>query len=66
MQVTVNDKIVTLEQVLVLEKLFQHLSIDAAGAAIAINDVVVPKTIWSTTLLKNGDDISIFKMIAGG
>lgn len=66
MQVTVNDNVINLEQEVDLEKLFKNLSIDISGSAIAINQEIVPRPHWSTKILQDGDNISFFKMIAGG
>jgi sulfur carrier protein len=38
----------------------------AQGIAIAINQEVVPKSLWSTTELKEQSQVFIFESIAGG
>lgn len=67
MQVTVNQQIHKLQvnkQSLI--QLLSYLSLNQQGIAIAINQDVIPKTQWVETQVNDGDDISIFTMIAGG
>ncbi|ASO27980.1 MULTISPECIES: sulfur carrier protein ThiS [Vibrio] len=42
------------------------LSIAITGCVFALNQSVVPRSAWSTTLLSEGDQISLFQAIAGG
>ncbi|ASG04930.1 sulfur carrier protein ThiS [Vibrio anguillarum] len=42
------------------------LSITITGCVFALNQSVVPRSAWSTTLLSEGDQISLFQAIAGG
>lgn len=67
MQVTVNQqaKRITNEQVQ-LSTFLATLEVATQQIAVAINDQIIPKSIWPTTQLKEGDDIAIFSMIAGG
>ncbi|MFH0257845.1 sulfur carrier protein ThiS [Vibrio rumoiensis] len=67
MQVTVNQKVHILEKN--QNKLIQLLSqllLNQQGIAVAINQDVIPKTQWAETTLAEGDDVSVFTMIAGG
>ena len=67
MQVTVNQQVHILEKNQYnLIQLLSRLSLNQQGIAIAINQDVVPKTQWIETTLNDGDDVSIFTMIAGG
>lgn len=67
MQVTVNQQVHILEKNQYnLIQLLSRLSLNQHGIAIAINQDVVPKTQWIETTLNDGDDVSIFTMIAGG
>ena len=43
-----------------------HLPEDGRGIAIAINDVVVPKSRWREHELKEGDRIEIVRATQGG
>lgn len=67
MQVTVNQQVHILEKNQYnLIQLLSRLSLNQQGIAIAINQDVVPKTQWTETILNDGDDVSVFTMIAGG
>lgn len=67
MQVTVNQQVHILEKnQYSLIQLLSRLSLNQQGIAIAINQDVVPKTQWTETTLNDGDDVSVFTMIAGG
>ncbi len=48
--------------------LLEHLHVpqDGRGIAIAVNDVVVPKSRWSEHELREGDHIEIVKAVQGG
>lgn len=67
MQVTVNQQVHILEKNQYnLIQLLSRLSLNQQGIAIAINQDVIPKTQWTETTLNDGDDVSVFTMIAGG
>lgn len=68
MQVTVNQQVHFLEKNQYnLIQLLSRLSLNnQQGIAIAINQDVIPKTQWTETILNDGDDVSVFTMIAGG
>jgi sulfur carrier protein len=46
--------------------LLDHLQSNKDGIALAVNQEVVPKSQWSKTLLRQGDNVLIFESIAGG
>ncbi|WP_417881439.1 sulfur carrier protein ThiS [Vibrio sp.] len=67
MQVTVNQQVHILEKNQYnLIQLLSRLSLNQQSIAIAINQDVIPKTQWTETTLNDGDDVSVFTMIAGG
>jgi len=39
---------------------------DKSGIAVAVNDTVVPKATWDTTILKANDTIIVIKATQGG
>ncbi|MDH3215687.1 MAG: sulfur carrier protein ThiS [Candidatus Krumholzibacteria bacterium] len=43
-----------------------NLAADAGGIAVALNDEVVPKTLWNRTSLKSGDRIEVIHAVQGG
>ncbi|UAB70401.1 sulfur carrier protein ThiS [Vibrio sp. SCSIO 43132] len=49
-----------------LTKLLESKNIELKGIAAAINQEVQPKTTWDQTFLSAGDDVVVFKAIAGG
>ena len=65
-QVTVNNTLRQIETDCALEQLIKELDFDTHGCAIAVNDQIVPRTEWSTFVLKNDMSINIFQAIAGG
>ncbi|SEG74955.1 sulfur carrier protein ThiS [Vibrio hangzhouensis] len=65
-QVTVNNILRQIETDSALEQLIKELDIDTHGCAIAVNDQIVPRTEWSTFVVKNDMSINIFQAIAGG
>jgi sulfur carrier protein len=42
------------------------LLLDPAGKAIAVNETIVPKHLWETTLLQENDSILVIKACSGG
>lgn len=49
-----------------LDILQAQLSLPTQGCVFAINQQVIPKGLWSETVLSQGDHISLFQAIAGG
>lgn len=49
-----------------LTQLLEVFAIPTVGAAIAINQSIVTRSEWSTTILTTGDHIALFQVIAGG
>jgi len=49
-----------------LKDLLIHLEKNEQGIAIAINQQVVPKSLWSRTELNEQSQVFIFESIAGG
>mgnify|MGYP000116544092 FL=1 len=42
------------------------LQLDPAGKAIAVNETIVPKHLWETTLLQENDRMLVIKACSGG
>ncbi|RWR02532.1 thiamine biosynthesis protein ThiS [[Pantoea] beijingensis] len=66
MKIVVNDEPVTLDTPLTLTALLQQLSRHQPGTALAVNQTIVPRALWDSHLLQEGDDLVIFQAIAGG
>lgn len=49
-----------------LEQLISQCKLPHQGCVFAINNQVVPRSVWASTLLYDGDEISLFQAIAGG
>lgn len=49
-----------------LEQLLNNLQHTKNGIAVAINNSIISKTVWSETLLKENDSILIIKATQGG
>ncbi|MEM9992344.1 MAG: sulfur carrier protein ThiS [Bacteroidota bacterium] len=67
MEIQVNGKTHTLSAATSITTLLSVLQVQQqTGIAIAINDVVVPRPEWPTTLVNNQDDILIITATQGG
>ena len=51
---------------LTIQDLVLELARDAQGIAIAVNQCVIPKSLWGQTNLASADQVLIFESIAGG
>ncbi|PSU82575.1 thiamine biosynthesis protein ThiS [Photobacterium phosphoreum] len=49
-----------------LIELVEQLTLPTLGAAIAINQAIITRSDWSTTVLNHNDQITLFQVIAGG
>lgn len=66
MQIKVNDTTHTLEQPTHLSVLLNAFYPKQDGLAVAINDSVIPRSLWPQTQLTANDQVTIFNAIAGG
>lgn len=65
-QIKINDQLQCVDAECSLEQVITVFSLPDVGCVFAINNQVVPKSEWSSTLLNEGDSISLFQAIAGG
>ncbi|MGF1693299.1 sulfur carrier protein ThiS [Photobacterium kagoshimensis] len=65
-QVSVNDKPMTCPSALSLSALLVLLDMPLQATAVAVNEDIVPRHQWDSTLLSSGDRIALFQAIAGG
>jgi len=49
-----------------LQELAQELALPEKGVAVAVSNRMVPRIEWSSTTLKEGDDVIIIKAACGG
>ncbi|TCV91491.1 sulfur carrier protein ThiS [Biostraticola tofi] len=66
MKVLVNNLPVTLSPPAHLATLLAHLNHSPDGTALAVNQVIIPRSHWAKYQLNEGDDILLFQAIAGG
>lgn len=66
MKITLNDQPLELAQALSVTALLEQLDRHQPGTALAINQIVIPRTDWATCQVQDGDDILLFQAIAGG
>jgi len=64
--ILVNDESHHFSQPLTLLTLLDVLALNPAGSALAVNQVIIPRDNWPAHLLEDGDEILLFKAIAGG
>lgn len=66
MKITVNDQHMEFEPPLSIATLLERLECHQPGSALAVNQIIIPRTDWATHYVQNGDDILLFHAIAGG
>jgi len=64
--VNVNNQAQKIESNSTLSSLQKQIDLPIIGCVFAINEQIIPKGLWSTTVLSEGDQISLFQAIAGG
>lgn len=66
MKLVINNEEHKFSNELSLQNLLIQQGISQNGTAIAINDQVVSRQLWSQTILSDGDKINVFTVVAGG
>lgn len=66
LKITFNGEPISISDEMTLVDLLENKEIERVGIAIAVNQEVQTKTMWSDTRLKAGDDVVVFRAIAGG
>ena len=64
--VNVNNQNHTFKEPVMLPKLLEDLGIQHTGIAVAIDDQVISKANWATTLLENGNKVLVIRAAQGG
>ena len=62
----VNDKAMDVPQGIALQALLEQLAMPLQATAVAVNEEIVSRPMWETTVLSDGDRIALFQAIAGG
>jgi len=66
MQVTVNGQPMEVEEGTSLEALLARLRVTREFTAVAVNREVAPRSVYATTLLRDGDRLEIVHPMGGG
>ncbi len=66
MKISINGEPHELAEALTIQALLEQIEQDQLGIALAINESVIGREGWVKQLLCEGDDIVLFKAIAGG
>lgn len=69
MKVILNDKIINISESTTLSNLLSHelqITPEKKGIAIALNNTIIPKNKWDTTILQNNDEIIVIIAAQGG
>lgn len=66
MHIIINDQTMEFTAPLTVNQLFLMLNQSMTGTALAINQVIIPKSQWDSHLINDQDNILLFQAIAGG
>ncbi|MBB3701456.1 sulfur carrier protein ThiS [Flammeovirga yaeyamensis] len=68
MNITVNNKSITLPSAFSIAQLLEHMNISVAkgAVAVAINDEIVSKDLWDNHALSENDHVTIVAPAQGG
>ena len=66
MQILFNDQPMQCVAGLTVHGLLVQLNQQQAGAALAINQQIIPREQWAQHIVQDGDQILLFQVIAGG
>lgn len=66
MNITVNNDVQNVQELINLDSLIKQLELEVKGIAIAVNFTVISKSDWNQTILKQNDNITIIKATQGG
>ncbi|WP_107768138.1 sulfur carrier protein ThiS [Dickeya dadantii] len=66
MKIRLNDDVIELQDGLTVAQLLGQLERLQPGTALAINQTIIPRDVWTQHALRCGDDILLFQAIAGG
>ncbi|CNI38735.1 sulfur carrier protein ThiS [Yersinia pekkanenii] len=66
LQIVLNNQPLEVEINITAEMLLQQLNRHQPGTALAINQIIIPRTDWEQCQLHEGDNILLFQAIAGG
>ncbi|ASA55761.1 sulfur carrier protein ThiS [Vibrio gazogenes] len=65
-QIMLNEAVYTFPAGITLAQVISQLHLPEQGCVFALNEQVMTKSRWSQVMLNDGDQISLFQVIAGG
>lgn len=66
MELLVNDQQITVDKQIKVKGLLQQINSPEKGVAVAVNDVIVPRTEWHNYQFNENDNVLVIKAHSGG
>ena len=66
MKITVNQKLLVLDEKISLERLLVNLAVTTKYMAVEINEIIIPKSEYTKYQLKDGDVVEVINAVGGG
>ena len=66
MKITVNQKLLVLDDKMNLERLLVNLAVTTKYMAVEVNEIIIPKSEYAKYQLKNGDVVEVINAVGGG
>jgi sulfur carrier protein len=66
MQININGEALDLQSGASIKLMLSIIGCPEQGAAVAINDTIVPRHLWGHTLLAPADNVLVIKAASGG
>lgn len=64
--IMLNGKSVSVSKSATLSEFLSELGLNTTGCAVAVNHSVAPKPSWQHVKINHNDEISLFRVVAGG
>lgn len=66
MKITVNQKLLVLDDKISLERLLVNLAVTTKYMAVEVNEIIIPKSEYTKYLLKENDIVEVINAVGGG
>ncbi|MBC6998322.1 sulfur carrier protein ThiS [Cytophaga sp. FL35] len=66
MTITMNQQKLVVAENTSLQQVLENSQTPSSGVAVAINEQIIPKSEWSSQLLKNNDHLLVIQAVQGG
>ena len=66
MKITVNQKLLVLDDKISLERLLVNLAVTTKYMAVEVNEIIIPKSEYTEYQLKDGDVVEVINAVGGG